>query len=158
MRSRVSVLRHDLKSRRAGIVFCYHQMMHLNLHRFLAYVLLLLLPLQAVAAGAVIACPVANARQIPTDLVMEECDDAAMMQTNTKTTFKQDNNTSAEHESHDRIVPCAMSSSCQALVTIAVLPEMSPWLIDSAFSPIGFAEDFYRSFIPEGLQRPPQVG
>lgn len=44
-----------------------------------------------------------------------------------------------------------------AFVTIAVLPQANEWRIAAVFSLIGFADNFYRSHIPEGLQRPPQV-
>jgi hypothetical protein len=123
------------------------------LRQFIVYVLLLFLPLQAVAAGAMIACPIAYAPKIQADLMMEDCGDSAMMHTSTADTSGHDGRNGAP----ERLIQCGMSSSCLALSAIAVLSELNDWQIGTVFSPIGYADNFYISHIPQGLQRPPQV-
>ncbi|WP_334190028.1 hypothetical protein, partial [Noviherbaspirillum sp.] len=137
--------------------FCYDSTMRLSLHRFLAYVLLLLLPLQTIAAGAAMVCPPVNSAGMLAEVVMEECDGSVMMHSSTKTLAQHDSSPHSGQDAHDKSAPCGMSSGCMAFATIAVLPQASEWRIAAVFSPIGFADHFYLSHIPEGLQRPPQV-
>lgn len=127
--------------------------MHDRLRRAIAYLLLVLMPLQALAVGVVVACPVEAKQFTATDVAMENCDDPTMVHTGLPDNHAQPN---ATNDPHHVFAPCGMSSNCFALASIGLLPATRMLAIEPAFSPIGFADSFYRSHIPEGLQRPPQ--
>lgn len=131
--------------------------MRFRLRSFLAYFLLLLLPLQALAAGVVIACPMESKQSMVAEIAMENCDDPTMVYAHVADSQVQANAADSTQDLHPDTPPCSMSSSCFALVSIALLSANRILHIEPAFNQVGFAEIFYRSHIPEGLQRPPQT-
>lgn len=62
-------------------VFCFAWIMRSTRHWFLAYVFMLLLPLQVFASAVMFACPMKNAPEMLTEFVMEDYGDSAMIHT-----------------------------------------------------------------------------
>lgn len=131
--------------------------MHCRLRRFLAYFLLLLLPLQALAAGVVIACPMESKQLRVAEIAMENCDDPTMVHAHVADSQAQAYAVDFAQNLQPDTPPCSMSSSCFALVSMALLSANRLLHSEPAFNRVGFTEIFYRSHIPEGLQRPPQT-
>ncbi len=130
---------------------CYHASMPFNPRRLFAYLLLLLLPLQTLAAGAMAACAMENGHAVATGHILEDCDDPTMMHAPLANSEIQQ-----DHDLPTSATPCGMSGSCLALAPIAILPDHRGLRMEPASGPIAFMESFYLSPVPEGLQRPPQ--
>ncbi|WP_151637416.1 hypothetical protein [Noviherbaspirillum aerium] len=131
--------------------------MYGSFNRFLAYLLLLLLPVQAQATVAVLNCYVEMKRAVAVEHVMEDCQDASMMQRTMQDTGIPDLTPHTESSQPSHSSPCGMSSSCLALASIAVLPDTRTMSIDTSTRSSGFTDEFYLSYIPEGLERPPRL-
>lgn len=137
--------------------------MHNDVKRVLVYLLLLLMPLQAPAAVAVLACYAEMNQAAVVEHDMEDCHSAFMIQD-----LKSDAGT-PDAEQHAGSSPpsspssssspfsCGMNSSCLALASIALLPSDRVLPIARAIRHIAMHDEFYTSYIPEGLQRPPQL-
>ncbi|MFC7517620.1 hypothetical protein ACFQUU_21645 [Herbaspirillum sp. GCM10030257] len=134
----------------------YHSAMRGPVNRFLAYLLLLLLPVQAQAAVAVLACYVNMTQAVMVVHAMEDCQDASMMQQTMSDAGVPIIKPHPESPLVSYTSPCGMSSSCLALASIAVLPDIRIVLIDPAMQSSDFTDEFYLSYIPEGLERPPR--
>ena len=130
-------------------------MMHPTLHRLFACILLFSLSMQTVQAGTAIACPIATTSQMATHFVMDDCVDPSRMDSSMVAMFEQEQPPDPEHRVHDSSLACGMSGNCLALAGIAILPPVKESQIDPGFHFIGFVDTFYRSYISEGLQRPP---
>lgn len=127
-----------------------------SVNRFLAYLLLLLLPLQSQAAVAVWACYAKMNGAIVIEQAMGDCQDVSMMQ-QTMPDAGVPNITQHSESSHaPHSPPCGMNSSCLALASIAVLPDNRIVLAETAMQSLPFIDEFYLSYIPEGLERPPR--
>lgn len=85
---------------------------------------------------------------------MENCDDHTMVHAGA---LADKATADATKDALNASAPCGMSSNCFALASVGLLPAARTLNIEPAFIPIGFAESFYRSHVPEGLQRPPQA-
>lgn len=129
--------------------------MRRTFNRLLSCLLLLLLPLHSLAAVAVLDCYVEMKQAATVAHVMEGCENSFTMQ---KSMADDDLQDSAQHSDFVYSASCGMSSSCLALALIAILPDAQMILIDPAMRPAGSIDEFYLSYIPEGLQRPPRFG
>lgn len=133
--------------------------MHNDVKRVLVYLLLLLMPLQAPAAVAVLACYAEMNQAAAVEHVMEDCHSAFMIQDFKSDAGKPDAERhagSSPPSPSSSSSPCGMSSSCLALASIALLPSDRVLLADRAIQQIVMHDEFYTSYIPEGLQRPPK--
>ncbi|MDB5812524.1 MAG: hypothetical protein JWN94_4646 [Betaproteobacteria bacterium] len=116
--------------------------MSIRLHRFFACVLLVLLPMQALAATAM--CPHAKAAPTAAMEAMEHCPQATGGMDNAPST------SDGSQQSCCAGVTCAM---CSALLSMA-LPSKSIAVHEQSNF---FVPAQYVSFIPDGLQRPPAI-
>lgn len=121
-------------------------------NRFLAYLLLLLLPVQSQAAVAVLACYAEMRHAVVVEHAMEDCQDASMSQQTMPDIEPHPDSSRTTHFS-----PCGMSSGCLTLASIAVLPDNRITLIDPVMQSLVFTDEFYLSYIPERLERPPRL-
>lgn len=131
--------------------------MHGSVNHFLAYLLLLLLPLQSQAAVGVLACYVEMKHVVMVKHAMEDCHGASMMQPAMLNADDPDTKPHTAPSLTSHSVPCGMSSSCLALASIAVLPDTRIALIDPVIQSLAFIDEFYLSHIPEGPERPPRL-
>jgi len=134
------------------ISFCYDSSMPLSLRRFAAYLLLVLLPLQAFASVGVTSC----AERMPHCPGMQAsgngcCDHGVSI-------F----GSSTDHGAHSGAIqpdmsPCAGANTCAPVMTVAaVLPSVSLVAVLPAEETWRLPDlSFYLSFIPDGLHRPP---
>jgi hypothetical protein len=129
-------------------------MMKSRLRIYATYCLLLLLPLQSIAAMKVYACAIAMVKMNTVTMVMAEpMPDCKLYKA------KIISQTHAQHasvaEKHDA-APCKMLTVCNAIVLIATLPRTQHIAINLGNEPLSiFTPSVYRSFIADGLQRPP---
>jgi hypothetical protein len=123
-------------------------------NRFLAYLFLLLLPLQSQAAVAVLTCYAEMRQATVVEHVMEDCHDDAIIQDSMSDAGTPD---TEQHAGSPHSSPCGMSSSCLVLAANAVLPDTQVLLIEPAILLVEMTNEFYLSFIPYALQRPPKL-
>jgi hypothetical protein len=135
----------------------YHCPMHGFIHRFLAYFLLLLLPLQSQAAMAVLACYAEMTHAVMVEHAVEDCHAASAGQPAMSDALVPDTKAQPENPPAPHSSPCGMSSSCLGLASIAVLPDNRILLIDPSSESLAFADEFYLSYIPENPERPPRL-
>lgn len=131
--------------------------MRRSVNRFLAYLLLLMLPVQSQAVVAVLACYAEMKHAVVVEHAMEGCQDASMTQQTVSHAGTPDTKPLPESSDASHSPPCGMSSSCLALASIAVLPDSRIVLIDPAMQSLAFADEFYLSHISDGLERPPRL-
>lgn len=113
--------------------------------------------LQALAAGVAMACPMESKHSSVAEIAMEDCDDATMVHAHVADSQAQANAADFRQNLPPDTPPCSWSSSCFALVAMALLSANRLLHSEPAFNRVGFTDIFYRSHIPEGLQRPPQT-
>lgn len=119
------------------------------------------MPLQVPAAVAVLACYAEMNQAAVVEHVMEDCHSAFMIQDFMSDAGKPDAERHAGSSSS--YSPCGVSSSCLALASIAsiasiaLLPSDRVLTTDRAIQQLAMHDEFYTSYIPEGLQRPPQL-
>lgn len=126
-------------------------------NRFLACLLLLLLPIQSQAVVAVLACYADMKHTVLVERAMEDCQDAATMQQTISDAGIPHTKPHFESSDASHLSPCGMGSSCLTLASIAVLPDTPTVLLDSAMQSLAFTDEFYLSHISEGLERPPRL-
>lgn len=117
-------------SRQAAREVWYHCAMHASVKRFLAYLLLLLLPLQSLAAVAVLVCHAEMTHTIMVEHAIEDCHGTSIVQPAKSDAWAPNTKPHPENPLASHSSPCSMSSSCLTLASIAVLPDHRLLLID----------------------------
>jgi hypothetical protein len=131
--------------------------MHGSVNRFLAYLLLLLLPSQSLAAIAVLPCYVEMTHAIMVEHAIEDCHGTSTVQPTKSDARAPDTKPHPENLPASHVSPCGMSSGCLTLASIAVLPDHCLLLIVLSIQLLAFTDELYLSYIPESLERPPRL-
>jgi|GEM_PF-4117635 len=130
--------------------------MRFSTRKLVAYLLLLLLPLQAIANAGVFTCadamPNCHEQMMATDSASPDCCDQVKLNSDS-------NDTDPQHSFQNfDSSPCSDSNSCVSIGTIVGLTSafQLPTFVEKRFwqsaDPISFI-----SFIPDSLRRPPSI-
>lgn len=128
--------------------------MTVMLHRFIALLMLVCLPLQVFASMGVVSC----AERMPDCAGMQVagthcCDPANQSHAGAM----NHDAASGDHAQHDTS-PCAGANTCAPVMTMAALPSASAVTIIPTKEAWHRTEPpSYRSHIPDGLHRPPSL-
>ncbi len=136
-------------------VFLYNQCVTSISRRFLAGVLLVLLPLQATAVAAI--CPHAKSAGAASAPVAAQTMDHCLHDQMSAVGDQSFGTPAGEPQQDDQKSSCCAAVSACAMCAIAVsLPQAS--VIESTPQKSDFFLSLrFTSFIPEGLQRPPSI-
>jgi hypothetical protein len=140
--------------------FCYHPAMSSTLRRFIVYLLLVLLPIQAMASLLTHSC----AGNMPHCHEMKSIDGCCEHGKPSRGSHHVDATAhdGMSHNGNDHndqhAASCGMGTTCAVIAPMAVLPSTSMTLPTASNAPPHvFVLSAYTSFISDGLQRPPQI-
>jgi hypothetical protein len=131
-------------------------MLTLRLQRFFAFVLLVLLPLQATAV--VTTCPQSRlaAAPAPASAAAPAVDHCLHGPSATAVDQRADGRGEPQQGDENQQSCCAAVSAC-AMCTVAVSLQRVPRIERTPQTADFFLSSQFTSFIPEGLQRPPSM-
>src|SRR5438128_455804 len=119
---------------------------------FAAYLMLVLLPLQAIAAVAGYSCAGAMASgHVMMAQMSEDCAQRMHAKTVQHASAQTDDGQTPHADHSQKPAPCGMSAYCAAIGALAVLPSFHHFPLDTgALKLSAIVSSDYTSFIPEG--------
>jgi rRNA maturation protein Nop10 len=135
----------------AAALFCYYGAMRSKIRSVVACLLLVLLPLQAIAS-------VAGLRAMPDCpmMTMQQDDCAEYGEPTPQMHQADDQPRHGEHAQDSN--PCGIGAGCPAMGGVAVLPAAHQFSVASGAIKLSTTvTSHYISFVPAGLQRPPRL-
>ncbi|HTD03890.1 hypothetical protein [Undibacterium sp.] len=124
---------------------------------FAAYLLLLLLPFQAIAGSVAVSCfgmaACADMKE------MDCCEHAGhVFDTDGRFHAQQDSQHDRHGDYRQADMTCGFSTTCMAVSPVVSLPVAHRFMPGAASSSLpAFTPTYYTSFISDGLQRPPSI-